>query len=242
MLLALGALTAGCLSPPPTLSSGDAGTGNQADAGTTGACASSLSIDFTSDAQLDGWTRERDADCDMAVQNGELVFSNDGEPAACRVYRDAQIDMIAGTATVRLSTAGGGLPMGFVLVLKSGPSDFDQRRALYIERDDGVLYLGDCAPICVTNGVCDDNCRQVGAVDFDPTANRWWRFRHDSAARSIVFETSSDGQSYQRIPTTGAVDDVTDDMVSCVGVELGSEEDAAGTSDQAAFDDLSIGR
>ncbi|HYU14980.1 MAG TPA: hypothetical protein VEL05_02870, partial [Candidatus Acidoferrum sp.] len=120
-------------------------------------------------------------------------------------------------------------------VILAGPGDLRSRRRIRIERDDGLIRLGECRG--------DGDCRpdMYGSFPIDAEQQVWWGIVHDGATSSIYFEFGTDGEVFSQPPQQTHVPNITRDMVECVGIELGTDETGSDTG-ISAFDDIANGR
>lgn len=217
---------AACLdAPPASLHDGGPGAG---DGGTS--CPAEIGLPFTSEGDIAGWTPETGEDCTYAITGVGLEFRNTGTASNCRLYADAQLDMRGGALQVRLNDADANLNMSMSLVLGPSGQSFGNRRWLYFERDESELRFGECRP-----GVqCEDTT--FGSIPYSPTTHVYLRFTHDPDNGRVLFETSDAGDAWTE---QSAAPGVTFEDLYCLGIDLGSYEDAASDVDStSSFADL----
>jgi hypothetical protein len=231
ILLALGCLDA----PPGGIGDGDGDGGVEPSDGpatssdASAGCARDLSLDFDSTQDIADWIEVGADGCSVMPGDVGLEFSNDGTIATCRVLRDRILDLSGNALAVRLLGGDARLSMTFTVAI--GPADvpFGDRRWIYFKRDNGDLFYGECNEEFAEP--CDDD--HWGSVEYTPSEQAWLRFRHQPRTDRLVFEVSGDGKEYA---PQAEVAGILSDMVTCVGVELGSyERDDIGSPTAASF-------
>lgn len=118
----------------------------------------------------------------VAQQNGRLVLTpraNTPVEGYHGVVSTGFIDLTGSALEVEVSPAGG--TANTWLALGGGNGNF-----LVIGREGSVLWLEQ-----MVNGV-----RDVTLFDYNATAHKLWRIRHDAATDRILYQLSADGQSW----------------------------------------------
>ncbi len=215
-------------------SAADAGSGDDSGPGRDGGpmCIGSnaISIGFEDPAELDNWMVDLRFGCELAVENSLFVVRQVDPPGFCRAFREIEMDMLDYGLQVQIADGGSDqMSMVYSVVLDDGNPDIFQRRRLRIERDNGLIKLGECV-----GEACDTDVH--GSFPYDPATHEWWRFDHDSETSTLHFEFASGDEIFTRpteaLPAAG----ITADLVRCVGVELGTYESTVTDSGSGAFD------
>ena len=192
-------------------------------------------IDFEDPAELDSWLVDLRFGCELAVENSLFVARQVNPPGFCRAFRDFSFDMREYGLQIQLAYPGSDqMSMVYSVILHDGASDIVNRRRLRIERDGGLIKLGECV-----GEVCDTEI--YGTFPFDVASHLWWRIEHDGEGNAVHFEFASDNEMFSQPTEALDVPDITPDMVGCVGVELGTYESTLTDSGEAAFDFLAGG-
>lgn len=222
--------------------SDDDGDGSRADAGPDGgdsgggeACVGEKifpTVDFADPSELDSWLVDIRFGCELVVENSLFVARQIDPPGFCRAFREFSFDMRDYGIQVQLADPGSDqMSMVYSVILHDGASDITDRRRLRIERDGGLIKLGECV-----GEVCDTEI--YGAFPFDVTSHLWWRIEHRDATDSAHFAFAGDDEMFSQPAEALDVPDITPGMVGCVGVELGTYEPTITDAGQAAFDFL----
>jgi hypothetical protein len=192
-------------------------------------------IGFDDPSEIASWVLDDDPGCDISVAQSHLIVSQDNPPATCRAMGELYLDLSQDFGlNVRMFAAGNPqMSMVYSLILNDGTADIRQRRRLRIERNEGELRFGEC-----TGAQCDET--QYGAVVFDELEHTWWRFDYEAGDEAIYFEMAASDELFERVPTTESVSNITAEMVRCVGIELGTDEE--NDTGEASFDDVHAGQ
>src|SRR5687768_16431442 len=145
-LACVSAIACGCLSPPDEApAAADAAldadaTPSPVDAAVSdaaGGCPTTVSIGFDDEGDVDGWGKEDATTCTVSVA-GSLSITHSGEvPALCRRTHEGLVDLRDGGLAVEMTPLSGDLHMSFVVLLGQPGVDLDQRRAVYVEHNEG---------------------------------------------------------------------------------------------------------
>ena len=192
-------------------------------------------IGFDDPGELDSWLVDIRFGCELAVENSVFVARQVDPPGFCRAFRDFSFDMQDYGLQVQLASPGSEqMSMVYSVILHDGGADLADRRRLRIERDGGVIKLGECV-----GEVCDTEI--YGSFPFDVANHLWWRIEHDGERNTAHFTFASDNEMFSQPTEALDVPDISPDLVGCVGVELGTYESTLTDSGQAAFDFLAAG-
>lgn len=228
----------GCLSPPDGAGmatadaaadpDGDAAPSDAAPSDAATTCPTTVSFAFAAEEEVEDWGRIDAAGCDIAV-DGTLSISHTGEVGTlCRVSRERLVDLRDSGLAVEMMPTSGDLHMSFLIVFDQPDVDFDRRRSVYVEHDEGTLRFGECF---------DRECVGHGSMVYDAGAHRWWQLAHSSTGQRVTLSVSSDGTSFTE-SDLGATLVATPEELACAGVILGSIESVEPESQKAEFDDL----
>jgi hypothetical protein len=192
-------------------------------------------IGFDDPDELDSWLVDIRFGCELAVENSVLVARQVDPPGFCRAFRDLSFDMRDVGLQVQLADPGSEqMSMVYSVILHDGGADLADRRRLRIERDGGLIKLGECA-----GDACDTEI--YGSFSFDVESHLWWRIEHDGERNTAHFKFATQNEKFTQPTEALDVPDITPDLVGCVGVELGTYESTLTDSGQAAFDFLVAG-
>jgi hypothetical protein len=217
----------------------DAGPGPDGGGGDGGnACVGDkifTTVGFDDPDELDSWLVDIRFGCELAVDNGLFVARQVDPPGFCRAFRDFSFDMRDYGLQLQLADPGSEqMSMVFSVILHDGGADLADRRRLRIERDGGVIKLGECV-----GEVCDTAI--YGTFPYNVANHLWWRIEHDGERNTAHFTFASQNEMFSQPTEALDVPDITPALVGCVGVELGTYESKLSDSGQAAFDFLGGG-
>ena len=192
-------------------------------------------VGFDDVTSIEGWSLESDLGCDMLVAGGQMLIQQKAPPAACSAMGELYFNLNPDIGlNARIEVAGNPqMSMVFSLILDDGTVDIRGRRRLRIERNEGEIRFGEC-----TGDQCDETA--YGADVFDDVAHQWWRFEYVAGEQAIYLEVAADDQKFDRIPGFEAVTDIEPELVGCVGVEVGTDEE--NDTGSASFDLVSSGQ
>jgi len=220
-------------------SAADAGSGADSGSGRDGgpSCigTTTTSIGFEDPSELDSWLVDLRFGCELVVENSRMVVRQIDPPGFCRAFRELEMDMLDYGLQVQIADGSSDqMSMVYSIILDDGNPDITDRRRLRIERDDGLIKLGECV-----GDVCDTEI--YGSFPYDPKGHEWWRFGHDAETETMHFEFASSDEIFTRPTEAVPVGGITEDLVRCVGAELGTYEATLTDSGAGSFDFLVAG-